>query len=102
MGQQIHGPAERSGPPSQAEGVLVPGAKSSRRVRPRYKRNPVRISTGIRILDDPRGVRAAGVVAKLDAVRAETQQLQSHYQRKLAALDELTKSLLYQAFSGEL
>jgi len=67
MGQQIHGPAERSGPPSQAEGVLVPGAKSSRRVRPRYKRNPVRISTGIRILDDPRGVRAAGVVAKLDA-----------------------------------
>jgi hypothetical protein len=31
------------------------------------KRNPVRISTGIRVLDDPRGVRAATVVAKLDA-----------------------------------
>jgi hypothetical protein len=31
------------------------------------KRNPVRISTGIRILDDPRGLRAASVVAKLDA-----------------------------------
>jgi hypothetical protein len=30
------------------------------------KRNPVRISTGIRILDDPRGVRAGSVVAKLD------------------------------------
>jgi integrase len=31
------------------------------------KRNPVRISTGIRILDDPRAVRAAIVVADLDA-----------------------------------
>jgi hypothetical protein len=30
-------------------------------------RNPVRISTGIRIADDPRGVRAAEVVTKLDA-----------------------------------
>ena len=29
--------------------------------------NKIRISTGIRILDDPRGVRAATVVAKLDA-----------------------------------
>jgi integrase len=29
-------------------------------------RNPVRISTGIRILDDPRAVRAATVVSKLD------------------------------------
>ena len=30
-------------------------------------RNPVRISTGIRIVDDPRGVRAAQLVAKLHA-----------------------------------
>ena len=30
-------------------------------------RNPVRISTGIRIVDDPRGVKATGVVTKLDA-----------------------------------
>ena len=30
-------------------------------------RNPVRVSTGIRIVDDPRGVRAAEVVAKLHA-----------------------------------
>ena len=30
-------------------------------------RNPVRISTGIRIVDDPRGVRAAEVVSKLHA-----------------------------------
>jgi type I restriction enzyme, S subunit len=33
---------------------------------------------------------------------AETQRLESLYQRKLAALDELKKSLLHQAFSGEL
>ena len=32
----------------------------------------------------------------------ETQRLESIYQRKLAALDDLKKSLLHQAFSGEL
>jgi hypothetical protein len=30
-------------------------------------RNPVRISTGIRIVDDPRGIRAGEVVSKLHA-----------------------------------
>ena len=30
------------------------------------RRNPVRISTGIRITDDPRGVRAGAVVSRLD------------------------------------
>ena len=33
---------------------------------------------------------------------AETQRLASLDQRKLAALDELKKSLLHRAFSGEL
>jgi len=33
---------------------------------------------------------------------AETKRLASLYQRKLAALDELKKSLLHQAFSGAL
>ncbi|MBI1766407.1 MAG: restriction endonuclease subunit S [Acidobacteria bacterium] len=42
------------------------------------------------------------VVAKLDALREETQRLESIYQQKLAALDELKKSLLHQAFTGEL
>ena len=42
------------------------------------------------------------VVAKLDVFREETQRLESLYQRKLAALDELKKSLLHQAFSGAL
>jgi integrase len=31
------------------------------------RRNPVRISTGIRITDDPRGVRAGAIVARLDS-----------------------------------
>ncbi|HNA86952.1 MAG TPA: restriction endonuclease subunit S [Nitrospira sp.] len=38
----------------------------------------------------------------LDALREETQRLESLYQRKLAALDELKQSLLHQAFSGAL
>jgi type I restriction enzyme, S subunit len=42
------------------------------------------------------------IVAKLDSLREETQQVEFVYQRKLAALDELKKSLLHQAFSGEL
>jgi type I restriction enzyme S subunit len=42
------------------------------------------------------------IVAKLDALSIETQRFKSIYKRKLAALDELKKSLLHQAFSGEL
>ncbi|CAG0937307.1 hypothetical protein TFLX_06231 [Thermoflexales bacterium] len=42
------------------------------------------------------------LVAKLDVLREENQRLESLYQRKLAALDELKKSLLHQAFSGAL
>ena len=33
---------------------------------------------------------------------AETQHLESIYERKLAALEALKKSLLHQAFTGEL
>ena len=42
------------------------------------------------------------VVAKVDSIREETERLESIYQHKLAALDELKKSLLHQAFSGRL
>jgi type I restriction enzyme S subunit len=42
------------------------------------------------------------IAAQVGAVFAETQRLASIYQHKLAALDELKKSLLHQAFSGEL
>ena len=41
-------------------------------------------------------------VTTLDALREETQRLESLYQRKLTALDELKKSLLHQAFAGQL
>jgi restriction endonuclease S subunit len=42
------------------------------------------------------------IVAKLDAMLAETQCLAALYERKLAVLAALKKSLLHQAFIGEL
>lgn len=42
------------------------------------------------------------IVAKLDALSEETQRLAAIYEQKLAALEALKKSLLHQAFSGEL
>jgi len=42
------------------------------------------------------------IVVQLDSFRQETQQLESLYQRKGEALDALKKSLLHQAFGGQL
>jgi len=42
------------------------------------------------------------IVDELDSLREEIQRLESIYQQKVAALDELKKSLLHQAFSGAL
>ena len=42
------------------------------------------------------------IVVKLDELHQETQHLESLYQGKLTALDELKKSLLHKAFAGEL
>ena len=42
------------------------------------------------------------IVAKFDALSAETQRLAGLYEQKLAALAALKKSLLHQAFSGAL
>ncbi len=42
------------------------------------------------------------IVATLDSLAAETQHLATLYERKLAALEELKKSLLHQAFTGQL
>jgi type I restriction enzyme, S subunit len=39
---------------------------------------------------------------RFDALREETRRLESIYRQKLAALDALKKSLLHQAFAGEL
>jgi len=42
------------------------------------------------------------IVEKLAGLRAETQRLESIYRQKLASLDALKKSLLHQAFTGNL
>ena len=42
------------------------------------------------------------IVNKIHAFEPETQRLESIYQQKLTALDDLKKSLLHQAFNGEL
>ena len=42
------------------------------------------------------------IISKLDGLSTETQRLEAIYQRKLAALDALKKSLLHQAFTGQL
>ena len=42
------------------------------------------------------------IVEKLNSLREETQRLESIYQQKLTALDALKKSLLDQAFTGQL
>jgi type I restriction enzyme S subunit len=42
------------------------------------------------------------IVRQLDALRAETQKLETIYQQKLLNLEELKKSVLQKAFAGEL
>ena len=42
------------------------------------------------------------VVESLDELSVETQRLEAIYQQKITALDDLKKSLLHQAFKGEL
>jgi type I restriction enzyme, S subunit len=42
------------------------------------------------------------IITQLDDLREETQHLASIYERKLAGLDALKKSLLHQAFTGQL
>lgn len=42
------------------------------------------------------------IVQQCDRLAAETRRLEAIYQRKLSALDELKKSLLHHAFSGQM
>lgn len=42
------------------------------------------------------------IVAKLDALSAETKKLEAIYKKKLDSLDELKKSILQKAFNGEI
>ncbi len=53
-------------------------------------------------LDLPPPERQKAIVKEIDTLHAETQRLAQIYEKKLAALDALKKSLLHQAFSGEL
>ena len=61
-----------------------------------YDIEPLKISFPLQLAEQ------AKLVKKLDSLSEETQRLESLYQRKLTALDELKKSLLHQAFSGAL
>jgi type I restriction enzyme, S subunit len=53
------------------------------------------------VLLPPLGTQT-GLLMAFDKVRSETQRLESLYRQKLAALDALKKSLLHQAFTGNL
>lgn len=44
----------------------------------------------------------AKIVGRIESLQDETQRLEFMYQQKLTALDDLKKSLLHQAFSGQL
>ena len=46
--------------------------------------------------------KQVSIVAEIDALREQTQRLESIYQRKLEALAELKQSILQKAFAGEL
>jgi hypothetical protein len=54
------------------------------------------------VLTFPPICRQPEVIEQLEAVQESANQLVSVYERKLAALDELKESLLYQAFAGQL
>lgn len=50
----------------------------------------------------PKPIEQKAIVAKLDAISLETKRLGEIYKKKLENLEELKKSILKQAFSGEL
>ena len=46
--------------------------------------------------------RQKAIVEEIESLHEQTQRLARLYERKLAALEALKKSLLHQAFAGEL
>jgi type I restriction enzyme S subunit len=50
----------------------------------------------------PTLIQQQTIVRQLDALRAETQKLEAVYEKKIADLEELKKSILQKAFAGEL
>ncbi|NOT11018.1 MAG: hypothetical protein HOP23_04150 [Methylococcaceae bacterium] len=67
-------------------------------VKPGINRNEV-YSIRVKIPPLPEQQR---IVAKLDELSTETKKLEAIYQQKLTALAELKKSILHQAFTGQL
>ena len=59
-------------------------------------------SLGLFVAPIPPLTQQQSIVERLSNLRAETQRLESLYQQKLTALDDLKKSLLHQAFTGAL
>lgn len=53
-------------------------------------------------IDLPPREKQKAILREIKAIAEETQRLESLYRQKLAALEELKKSLLHQAFSGQL
>lgn len=66
-----------------------------------FKELSTRALAGITIPLPPL-VEQQTIVHKLDTLRIETQKLESIYQKKILLLEELKKSILQKAFSGEL
>ena len=62
---------------------------------------PKRILSNMIPFPIDRGVQK-DIIRRLDSLSEETRRLESIYQQKLAALGELKKSLLHQAFTGQL
>ena len=60
-----------------------------------------RLLKELKISYPPLDVQAT-IIQRLDELDEETQRLEAIYQRKTTLLDELKKSLLQQAFAGEL
>ncbi|HEY9800461.1 MAG TPA: restriction endonuclease subunit S [Leptolyngbyaceae cyanobacterium] len=54
------------------------------------------------ILSFPNFLEQKTIVANIDELAAETQRLETIYQKKIAALNELKQSILRKAFTGEL
>ncbi|MFA6130851.1 MAG: restriction endonuclease subunit S [Patescibacteria group bacterium] len=61
----------------------------------------VKILKGIKIFV-PKMQEQKSIVAKLDALSAETKKLEENYKKKLADLEELKKSILKKAFAREM
>jgi len=66
MGQQTMGRPTAAARPHRHNGFWFLVRRVPRAFSPFDRRNPVRISTGIRVADDPRAIRAGEVVERLD------------------------------------